>query len=105
MQQKKKVVLDLNNPAFLKSLLAFDKQERNRVLDTLKKIMQLDWDQLYRDQGLKWEKIVSVKPLAGIEAIYSIRITQSRRATAFRQGDFIRFLTIEQDHDSTYGKK
>lgn len=34
--------------------------------------------QLYRDNGLKW-KIVSVKPPSGIDAIYSLRITQSRR--------------------------
>ena len=36
---------------------------------------------------------------------HSLRITQARRATAYRQGDFMRFLTIQQDHDSTYGKK
>ena len=56
-------------------------------------------------QRLKWEKISSIKPPDGIDAIYSIRITQARRATAFRKGDFIRFLTIAPDHDSTYGKK
>jgi hypothetical protein len=60
---------------------------------------------VYRDQGLKWEKIVSVKLPDGIEAIYSIRISQSRRATAFREGEIMRFLTIEPDHDATYGKK
>ncbi len=30
---------------------------------------------------------------------------EARRATAYREGDFMRFLTIQQDHDSTYGKK
>jgi len=54
---------------------------------------------------LKWEKIVSAKLPLGIDAIYSLRITQSRRATAFRDGDFIRLLTIASDHDTTYGKK
>jgi hypothetical protein len=34
-----------------------------------------------------------------------LRITQSRRATAYREGDFIRLLTIAGDHDSAYGKK
>ncbi|OIO77813.1 MAG: hypothetical protein AUJ86_07210 [Hydrogenophilaceae bacterium CG1_02_62_390] len=57
------------------------------------------------DNGLKWEKISSVKPAAGIDAIYSLRITQARRATAYRDAEFIRLLTIAQDHDSTYGKK
>ena len=62
-------------------------------------------NQVYIDNGLKWEKIVSFKPPVGIDAIYSLRITQSRRATAYREGEFIRFLTIASDHDSTYGKK
>ena len=86
-------------------MLELDKTERNRVLDTLKKLLKLDWEQVYRDPGLKWEKITSVRPPKGIEAIYSLRITQARRATAFRDGEFIRFLTVQPDHDATYGKR
>ena len=78
---------------------------RARVLNTLRKLRQMTWAQVYRDAGLKWEKIESVKTPSGIDAVCSPRITQSRRATAYRQGDFMRFLTIQQDHDSTYGKK
>ena len=100
-----KVRLDLNNPVFQDSLLTLQKPERHAALDTLHKIRQLTWSQLYRDQGLKWEKITSVKPPQGIDAIYSLRITQARRATAHRDGDFIRLLTIASDHDATYGKK
>jgi hypothetical protein len=47
------------------------------------------------------EKITSIKPPAGIDAVYSLRISQSRRATAHRDGDFIRLLTIAPDHDAT----
>ncbi len=97
--------LDLNNPVFQENLLSLQKSERHAALDTLNKIRQLTWNRLYRDNGLKWEKVISVKPPAGVAAIYSLRITQSRRATAFRDGDFIRLLTIAPDHDSTYGKK
>lgn len=97
--------LDLNNLVFQENLLSLQKPERHVALDTLNKIRQLTWNQLYRDNGLKWEKVVSVKPPAGVDAIYSVRITQSRRATAFRDGDFIRLLTIAPDHDSAYGKK
>ena len=97
--------LDLNNLVFQENILSLQKPERHAALDTLNKIRQLTWNQLYRDNGLKWEKVVSVKPPAGVAAIYSLRITQSRRATAFRDGDFIRLLTIAPDHDSTYGKK
>jgi hypothetical protein len=65
----------------------------------------MTWQQVYRDNGLKWEKIVSVKPPEGVGFLYSLRISQSRRATAFREGNFMRFLTVSPDHDSTYGKK
>ena len=97
--------LDLNNLVFQENILSLQKPEQQAAPDTLNKIRQLTWNQLYRDNGLKWEKVVSVKPPAGVAAIYSLRITQSRRATAFRDGDFIRLLTIAPDHDSTYGKK
>lgn len=99
------VRLDLNNPVFQANLLGLQKPERHAALDTLNKIRQLTWNQLYRDSGLKWEKISSIKLPPGIDAIYSLRITQSRRATAYRDGDFIRLLMVAPDHDSTYGCK
>ena len=104
-QNARRVRLDLNHETFQKSWLGLDKSERNRVTDTFRKLRQLAWDQLYRDPGLKWEKVSSIKPPQGIDAIYTLRITRSRRATLFRQGDFLRFLTIEPDHDAAYGKK
>jgi hypothetical protein len=100
-----RVRLDLNNPVFQDNLLTLQKPERHAALDTLDKIRQLTWDQLYRDQGLKWEKITSVKPPQGIDAIYSLRITRARRATAYRDGEFMRLLTVAPDHDATYGRK
>jgi hypothetical protein len=97
--------LDLNNPVFQEQLLTLQKLERHAALDTLNKIRQLTWNQLYRDPGIKWEKITSIKPPFGIEAIYSLRISRSRRATAHRDGEFMRLLTIAPDHDAAYGKK
>jgi len=99
------VRLDLNNPVFQEHLFGLQKPERHAALDTLRKIRQLSWSQVYRDNGLKWEKILSVKPPQGIDAIYSLRITQSRRCTAYRDVDFMRLLSISPDHDSTYGRK
>ena len=99
------VRLDLNNPVFQSDLLDLQKPDRHSALETLKKLRQLTWNQVYSDQGLKWEKIVSVSLPPGIASMYSLRITQSRRATAYRDGQFIRFLTISPDHDATYGKK
>jgi hypothetical protein len=102
---EKRVRLDLNSEIFQDNLLALDKTESTRVLNALRKLRQMTWAQVYRDAGLKWEKIESVKPPSGIDAVYSLRVTQARRATAYREGDFLRLLTIQQDHDSTYGKK
>ena len=104
-QNEKNVQLDLNNPVFQENWLSLDKPERSRVTDTLKKLRQITWNQVYRDQGLKWEKVTSVHPHQGIDAIYKLRIKQSRRATAYRDGNFMRLLTIEPDHDAAYGKK
>lgn len=92
------VRLDLNNPVFQENLLALQKPERLAALDLLGKLRQMTWNQVYRDKGVKWEKIVSVRPPPGIEAIHSLRITQSRRATAYCDGDFVRLLTIAADH-------
>lgn len=100
-----RVRLDLNNPVFQENLLTLQKPERHVALDTLNKVRQMTWQQVYRDKGLKWEKIVSVKAPKGIDTLYSLRITQSRRATAYRDGDFMRLLTVAADHDSAYGKK
>ncbi|MFZ4804429.1 MAG: hypothetical protein ACOYLI_07180 [Synechococcus lacustris] len=100
-----KITLDLNNPVFQEHLLTLQKSERHTALDTLNKIRQMTWNQLYRDQGLKWEKITSIKPPQGMDAVYSLRISRSRRATAHRDGQFLRLLTIAPDHDATYGKK
>jgi hypothetical protein len=100
-----RVRLDLNNPVFQENLLTLQKAERHAALETLNKLRQLTWPQLYRDSGLKWEKIASIRPPAGVDALYSLRINQSRRAIAYREADFLRLLSIAPDHDAAYGKK
>ena len=100
-----KVRLDLNNPTFQDHLFYLQKTDRHVAIETLKKIRQMNWAEVYRDKGLRWGKILSVKAPKEIDAIYSIRITQSRRAVAFRDGDFMRLQITSPDHDSTYGKK
>ena len=97
--------LDLNNPVFQEQLLTLQKIERHAALDTLNKIRQLTWNQLYRDPGITWEKITSIKPPAGIDAVYSLRISRSRRATAHREAEYLRLLSIAPDHDATDGRK
>ena len=102
-QDERRVGLDLNNPEFQERLFSLEKSERNRVIDTLAKIQKMTWSQVYRQPGLKWEEIKNppVKLLPG-EKVYSIRVSQARRAVVTRKGDLMRFLTLPLDHDSTY---
>src|SRR5258708_38371769 len=90
---EQKVAVDLNNPEFLKSWYALeDKNEIARVLKAIEKVMQLTWNQIYRDPGLKWERITH-PPMAlppGIDALYSVRVTQARRAVVYRDKEFMR---------------
>ena len=84
-KNNKNVQLDLNNEVFQLGWFRLEKDEQQRVLDTLKKISQLTWDQVYRDQGLKWEKIVSL-PQRGAHAVRARAIARSLKpGTALRR--------------------
>ena len=100
-----KVEIDLNDRGFQRDLFALDREVQRAAIETLRKISNLTWTEVYRDAGLKWEKVNSIKPLKGISAIYSLRLTRARRATAWREGNIMRFLSIPPDHDATYGRK
>lgn len=103
------VVLDLNNPEFLKSLFALEKNEKIQLFKQLEKISKLTWVDVQRDPGLKWEKIHPV-PVSlqrhllddTQRTLYSIRLTQAKRAVVLRDGDYMRFLALPRDHDSAY---
>lgn len=94
-----KVLLDLNPPDFLDDLFDLDASEVKKVLKTLKKLRGLTWNEVFRDRGLNWEE---VKNLPGK---YTIRLSQSYRAVATREGGWMRFAALHQDHDGAYGKK
>lgn len=96
-----KIKIDMNNPDFQRNLFALEKIEQLALINTLKKISQLDWDQLYADHGLKWEEIISKRSSLGYK-IYSFRFSKKYRATALRQDHFLRLLTLHPDHDSAY---
>lgn len=99
------VRLDLNNPVFQQGLTSLDKAEAWAAIRALRKILQMTWARVYADQGLRWERISSVAAPRGVDALYSLRITRSCRALAYRDGAFMRLLLIDADHDATYGKK
>ncbi len=96
-----KVRLDLNNPEFQKEWFKLSKVEFNATKNTLRKLSSMDWDQVYHDKGLNWEKIHSVKTGKGRE-LYSIRLSKKMRAIVHRCADFMIFISIHPDHDSAY---
>lgn len=95
------IKLDLNNPVFQQGLFALPKAEQQATLKTLHKISKLSWEQVYRDKGLRWERIHSRTGPQG-EVLYSLRITQKCRAVAYRSESFLRLLSLHPDHDSAY---
>jgi len=96
-----KIKIDLNNPDFQKDLFFLQKNEQLALIKTLRKISNLNWDELYRDQGLKWEAIIS-KTTKNNNRIYSFRFSQKYRVLALREDSYLRLLTLHTDHDSAY---
>ena len=99
------VELDLNSPFFQSAWNNLELVEQEKALATFEKLTQLTWNQVYRDKGLKWEKIHSIATPKGIEALYSFRVSKSIRGIGFRENHFLRVLLIDPDHDAAYGKK
>lgn len=95
------IKIDLNNPEFQRDLFGLEKNELSALIKTLKKINKLSWPELYSDHGLKWEAISSKQTKTG-QRIYTFRFSQKYRATALRQDNFLRLLTLHSDHDSAY---
>ncbi len=53
--------LDLNNPVFQQALFNLQKNEQRNIPNTLKKMANMTWSQVYSDRCLKWEAILSMK--------------------------------------------
>jgi hypothetical protein len=96
-----KILLDMNYPEFQKQLFSLEKIEQRALLNTLKKVTKLSWDELYYDKGIKWELITSKKTNKG-NNLYSFRFSQKYRGIAYRDGNYFVLLDLCPDHDSTY---
>jgi hypothetical protein len=94
------VRLDLNNPVFQEQWFSLEKEQRIAVLSCCRKLAAMEWNAIYVDKGLWWELIQS-RTGAAKERLYSTRITQKMHAVVKRSGDFLEFLTLHADHDST----
>ena len=99
------VQLDLNSPVFQSAWDNLAQLEQEKAFATFEKITQLTWNQVYRDKGLRWEKIHSIPVPKGIEALYSFRVSKSIRGIGFREDHYLRVLLIQPNHDAAYGKK
>jgi hypothetical protein len=91
------VRLDLNFAEFQRQLFDLDATELRQTIKTLRRVSRLSWQQVYADQGLKWEELKSAK------GRFTIRVTRQCRAVVSREGEFMRFLALHFDHDSAYG--
>ena len=102
MNQKRiqTVRLDLNNPVFQRQLFRLSKIEQRNILNTLQKLANMTWQQVYADHGLKWETILSKKGLEG-NKLYSFRIGKGFRGIAYRDGSWLRLLSLHPEPDSS----
>ena len=94
-----RVRLDLNGPAFQDVFLALETDELKRVAASLRRLRGLDWSDLHTHTGFNWEAVHHLKAPNGA-TVYSLRLGRTCRALAFRERDFLRFLSLHPDHDS-----
>jgi hypothetical protein len=97
-----RVRLDLNSPEFLDVFLRLDGATLVQVATSLDRIRGLDWPNVYASKGLHWEAIDHFKAPDGKSSVYSVRLSQKIRALVFREGEFMRFISLHPDHDSAY---
>jgi hypothetical protein len=97
-----RVRLDLDSPEFLDVFLRLDGPTLVQVVASLDRIRRLDWPNVYASRGLHWEAIDHVKAPDGRSTVYSVRLSQKIRALAFRDGEYMRFISLHPDHDSAY---
>ena len=95
--------LDLNSPEFQDVFLRLPVAELEQVAASLARLRELDWNSLYRHTGYNWELLDHVKGPGGAK-VYSLRLSQKIRAVGFRDGEFLRLVSLHPDHDSAYGR-
>jgi hypothetical protein len=96
-----RIRLNLNEETFQEHFLNLERPELLACVKAFRKIRQFTWDDLYRDTGLNWERIVSRTGPEGFP-LYSFRITQKCRAVAYREGGVMVMLELHPDHDGAY---
>lgn len=96
-----KIRLDLNSPAFQDVLFRLAAADLKQVVASLGRLRELEWNALYRHTGYQWEHINHLKGPSDVK-VYSLRLSQRIRAIGYRDGDFLRLVSLHPDHDSAY---
>jgi hypothetical protein len=96
-----RIRLDLNSPEFQDVFFRLEAEDLKQVVASLRRLHDLDWNQLYRHTGFRWEAIERLIAPNGA-MVYSLRLSQRICAVAFRDGDFLRMVSLHPDHDSAY---
>lgn len=96
-----RIRLDLNSPQFQDVFFRLQADELKQVVSALRRLRELDWTSLYRHTGFRWEALEHLKAPNGAK-VYSLRLSQRIRTVAFRDGDFLRLISLHPDHDSAY---
>ena len=96
-----RIRLDLNSPEFQDIFFRLQVEDLKQVVASLRRLRELDWNSLYRHTGFRWEVIEHLKAPNGAK-VYSLRVSQRIRAIGFRDGEFLRLISLHPDHDSAY---
>jgi hypothetical protein len=96
-----RVRLDVNSPEFQDVLFQLESAELKEVIASLRRLSRLEWNALYRHAGFHWEAIEHLRAPNGAN-IHSLRLSQRIRALAYRDGGFLRLLSLHPGHNSAY---
>lgn len=95
------VRLDLNSPEFQDVFFRLELAELKQVVAPLRRLRELDWTAVYRHTGSRREAIEHLQA-PNRAKVYSLRLSQKVRAIGYRDGDFLRLISLHPDHDSAY---
>jgi hypothetical protein len=90
---EKRIHLDLNSPEFQDVFFGLEPDDLKQVVSALRRLREPDWNGLYRHTGFRWEAIEHLK-VGGGSKVYSLRWGQRIRAIGFRDGNFLRLISL-----------
>ena len=96
-----RIRLDLNSPEFQDVFFRLAAAELKQVVASLGRLRELEWNTLYRHTGYQGEHISHLKG-PGDAKVYSLRLSQKIRAIGYRDGNFLRLVSLHPEHDSAY---